>query len=40
MARAKAKTGIEGRMIVTGVRHVGVESIEQAALRPGAGIRW
>lgn len=29
--RAKAKTGIEGRMIVTGVRHVGVESIEQAA---------
>ena len=31
MARAKAKTGIEGRMIVTGVRHIGVESIEQAA---------
>lgn len=31
MARAKAKTGIEGRMIVTGVRHVGVESIEKAA---------
>src|SRR5438445_9508420 len=31
LARAKAKTGIEGRMIVTGVRHVGVESIEQAA---------
>lgn len=31
MARAKAKTGIEGRMIVTGVRHVGVESIEAAA---------
>ena len=31
MARAKAKTGIEGRMIVTGVRHVGVESVEQAA---------
>ncbi|RVD68696.1 MAG: adenosine deaminase [Mesorhizobium sp.] len=31
MARAKAKTGIEARMIVTGVRHVGVESIEQAA---------
>jgi adenosine deaminase len=31
MARAKAKTGIEGRMIVTGVRHVGVEAIEQAA---------
>ncbi len=31
MARAKAKTGIEGRMIVTGVRHVGVESIERAA---------
>jgi len=31
MARAKAKTGIEGRMIVTGVRHVGIESIEAAA---------
>src|SRR5690606_23223398 len=31
MARANAKTGIEGRMIVTGVRHVGVESIEKAA---------
>ena len=31
MARAKAKTGIEGRMIVTGVRHFGVESIEKAA---------
>lgn len=31
MTRAKAKTGIEGRMIVTGVRHAGVESIEQAA---------
>lgn len=31
MARAKARTGIEGRMIVTGVRHVGVEAIEQAA---------
>ncbi|SIT56292.1 Adenine deaminase [Mesorhizobium prunaredense] len=31
MARAKAKTGIEGRMIVTGVRNAGVESIEQAA---------
>lgn len=29
--RARAKTGIEGRMIVTGVRHVGVESIEAAA---------
>ncbi|MGI6854138.1 adenosine deaminase [Mesorhizobium sp. 1B3] len=29
--RAKAKTGIEGRMIVTGVRHFGVESIEAAA---------
>jgi adenosine deaminase len=29
--RAKAKTGIEGRMIVTGVRHIGVEAIEQAA---------
>ena len=31
ISRAKAKTGIEGRMIVTGVRHVGVEAIEQAA---------
>ncbi|RWB36021.1 adenosine deaminase [Mesorhizobium sp.] len=31
IARAKAKTGIEGRMIVTGVRNAGVESIEQAA---------
>ncbi|MDR7034543.1 adenosine deaminase [Mesorhizobium sp. BE184] len=31
MARAKAKTGIEGRMIVTGVRHFGVEPVEQAA---------
>lgn len=31
MLRAKAKTGIEGRMIVTGVRHVGVDAIEQAA---------
>lgn len=31
IARAKAKTGIEGRMIVTGVRHFGVESVEAAA---------
>jgi adenosine deaminase len=31
MLRAKAKTGIESRMIVTGVRHFGVESVEQAA---------
>jgi adenosine deaminase len=29
--RANAKTGIEGRMIVTGVRHFGVESVEAAA---------
>jgi adenosine deaminase len=29
--RARARTGIEGRMIVTGVRHAGVESVEQAA---------
>jgi len=29
--RANAKTGIEARMIVTGVRHVGVEAVEQAA---------
>ena len=31
IARARAKTGIEGRMIVTGVRHFGVESVERAA---------
>jgi len=31
MRRAKAKTGIESRMIVTGVRHFGVESVEAAA---------
>lgn len=31
MVRARAKTGIESRMIVTGVRHFGVESVEQAA---------
>jgi adenosine deaminase len=31
MARARAKTGIECRMIVTGVRHAGLESIEAAA---------
>ena len=31
MERARAKTGIEGRMIVTGVRHFGVESVEAAA---------
>lgn len=31
MRRAKARTGIEGRMIVTGVRHFGVESVEAAA---------
>jgi adenosine deaminase len=31
MARAKAKTGIEGRMIVTGVRHFGVAAVEKAA---------
>ena len=31
MRRANAKTGIEGRMIVTGVRHFGVESVEAAA---------
>jgi len=29
--RANAKTGIEGRIIVTGVRHFGVESVEAAA---------
>jgi adenosine deaminase len=31
MKRAKAATGIESRMIVTGVRHFGVESVEEAA---------
>lgn len=31
MERANAKTGIESRMIVTGVRHFGVESVEAAA---------
>lgn len=36
--RAKARTGIDGRMIVTGVRHVGVEAIEEAA-RFAAGCR-
>lgn len=29
--RAKARTGIEGRMIVTGVRHFGTDSVEAAA---------
>ena len=31
MVRARDKTGIERRMIVTGVRHFGVESVESAA---------
>ena len=31
MKRARAKTGIESRMIVTGVRHFGVASVEKAA---------
>ncbi len=31
MEKAKARTGIESRMIVTGVRHFGVESVEKAA---------
>jgi adenosine deaminase len=31
MTRARDATGIEGRMIVTGVRHFGVESVEDAA---------
>jgi adenosine deaminase len=31
MLRARDKTGIEGRMIVTGVRHRGVETVEAAA---------
>jgi adenosine deaminase len=29
--RARDKTGIEGRMIVTGVRHFGIEAVEAAA---------
>jgi adenosine deaminase len=31
IARASAKTGIEGRMIVIGVRHFGVDKVERAA---------
>lgn len=31
ISRARDKTGIEGRMIVTGVRHFGVEAVEAAA---------
>jgi adenosine deaminase len=31
IVRARAKTGIEGRMIVIGVRHFGVEAVEQTA---------
>jgi adenosine deaminase len=31
MDAARLKTGIEGRMIVTGVRHMGVQSVEEAA---------
>jgi adenosine deaminase len=31
IGRAKAKTGIEGRMIVIGVRHFGIEAVEAAA---------
>lgn len=31
MNRAKAKTGIEARMIVVGIRHLGVEAVEAAA---------
>jgi len=31
MKRAEAKTGIKSRMIVTGVRHFGIESVEAAA---------
>lgn len=31
MMRAQAKTGIEARMIATGVRHFGVEAVENAA---------
>lgn len=31
ISRANAKTGIEARMIVTGIRHAGIEAVEQAA---------
>lgn len=31
ISRAGAKTGIEGRMIVVGLRHVGVDAVEKAA---------
>lgn len=31
IARAKAATGIEGRMIVIGIRHFGAEAVEKAA---------
>ena len=31
MERAKAKTGIQSRMIVIGIRHFGVEAVEAAA---------
>lgn len=31
ISRASAKTGIEGRMIVVGIRHFGVEAVEHAA---------
>jgi adenosine deaminase len=31
ISRAGAKTGIEGRMIVVGLRHIGVEAVEKAA---------
>jgi len=31
IARATARTGIEGRMIVVGLRHAGVEAVEKAA---------
>jgi len=31
ITRAKARTGIEGRMIVVGLRHAGVEAVEKAA---------
>jgi adenosine deaminase len=42
MNRAKAKTGIEARMIVIGVRHVGVRARRnrRRALRRAASIRW
>jgi adenosine deaminase len=37
MAAAKASTGIECRMIIVGVRHLGAEKVEAAARLAAAG---